>query len=183
MVLAIVFPIAFVIPAVISIRAFAIVVDELARRRGGSGVGGAIRMIITISGYLVAGTCALGLTRYPLDHLLLGGAIVGVILGIAAQQSLGNVFAGLVLLTARPFRLGHHIRVRSAALGGEFEGTVISMSLTYVTLVMNDGTLKVPNSTMLAAAVGARAPRDHSLSNPVWGMTDAVESGRDTGVI
>ena len=133
-VLAIVFPLAFVFPAVVSIRAFAIVVDELASRRGRPGVGGAIRMIVTIAGYLVAATCALGLTRYPLDHLLLGGAIVRVILGIAAQQSLGNVFAGLVLLAARPFKLGHHIRVRSGALAGEFEGTVISMSLTYVTL-------------------------------------------------
>jgi small-conductance mechanosensitive channel len=183
MVLAIVFSLAFVFPAVISIRAFAVVVDELARRRGGPEVGGAIRMIITISGYIVAGTCALGLTRYPLDHLLLGGAIVGVILGIAAQQSLGNVFAGLVLLAARPFRLGHHIRVRSGALGGEFEGTVISMSVTYVTLVTNHGPLKVPNSAMLAAAVGAKPPRDQSLSKPVSETTDAVQSGRDTGVI
>ena len=103
-------------------------------------------MIVTIAGYLVAATCALGLTRYPLGHLLLGGAIVRVILGIAAQQSLGNVFAGLVLLAARPFKLGHHIRVRSGALAGEFEGTVISMSLTYVTLATSDGPLKVPNS-------------------------------------
>ena len=54
-------------------------------------------------GYLVALLLALGLTNYPVGHLLLGGAILGVILGIAAQQSLGNVFAGLVLLAARPF--------------------------------------------------------------------------------
>jgi small conductance mechanosensitive channel len=140
-------------------------------------------MIVTIAGYLVAATCALGLTRYPLDHLLLGGAIVRVILGIAAQQSLGNVFAGLVLLAARPFKLGHHIRVRSGALAGEFEGTVISMSLTYVTLATSDGPLKVPNSATLAAAVGASAPRDQSLSKTVSGMPDVGKPDRDAGVI
>jgi small conductance mechanosensitive channel len=140
-------------------------------------------MIVTIAGYLVAATCALGLTRYPLDHLLLGGAIVRVILGIAAQQSLGNVFAGLILLAARPFKLGHHIRVRSGALAREFEGTVISMSLTYVTLATSDGPLKVPNSATLAAAVGASAPRDQSLSKTVSGMTDVGKPDRDAGVI
>jgi hypothetical protein len=39
----------------------------------------------------------LSMLSVPVGHLLLGGAIAGVVLGIAAQQSLGNVFAGLVL--------------------------------------------------------------------------------------
>ena len=39
----------------------------------------------------------------PLGNLLIGGAVTGMILGIAAQQSLSNVFAGLVLLFARPY--------------------------------------------------------------------------------
>jgi Mechanosensitive ion channel, beta-domain len=72
----------------------------------------------------------------------------------SAQQSLGNVFAGLVLLMARPFAVGNHIRVRSGALGGEFYGTVTSMSLTYVSVLTDEGMLKVPNSSLLAAAVG-----------------------------
>jgi small-conductance mechanosensitive channel len=90
----------------------------------------------------------------PIGHLLLGGAIAGVVVGIAAQQSLGNVFAGFVLLLARPFAVGNRIRVRSGALGGEFYGTVTSMSLTYVSVLTDDGMLKVPNSSVLAAAVG-----------------------------
>ena len=105
-------------------------------------------------GYLVALLLALGLTDYPLGHLLLGGAIFGVILGIAAQQSLGNVFAGLVILAARPFTVGNYIRVRSGALGGEFSGTVLALSLTYVTVATPEGLLKVPNSSVMASAVG-----------------------------
>jgi small-conductance mechanosensitive channel len=90
----------------------------------------------------------------PVGHLLLGGAIAGVVIGIAAQQSLGNVFAGMVLLMARPFAVGNRIRVRSGALGGEFYGTVTAMSLTYVSVLTDQGLLKVPNSSLLAAAVG-----------------------------
>ena len=39
----------------------------------------------------------------PIGNLLVGGAVTGMVLGIAAQQSLSNVFAGLVLLFARPY--------------------------------------------------------------------------------
>src|SRR5580698_9595173 len=96
----------------------------------------------------------LSMLSIPVGRLLLGGAIAGVVLGIAAQQSLGNVFAGLVLLLARPFTIGNFIRIRSGALGGEFTGTVLSMSLTYVSVLTAEGELKVPNASVMAAAVG-----------------------------
>jgi small-conductance mechanosensitive channel len=151
-------PIAFLILAILCVRAMAAELDDLARWRGGRSAGSTIRMVVTVSGYLIAIVAALGLTSYPVGHLLLGGAIIGVILGIAAQQSLGNVFSGLVLLVARPFAIGDHIRVRSGALGGEFFGSVISMSLTYVTMSTTEGILKAPNSSVLSAAVGPFRP-------------------------
>ena len=91
-------PLVFLSLAIPCVRATAHELDEMAKRRGGRGAASSIRVITTMVGYLVILLLALGLTDYPLGHLLLGGAIVGVILGIAAQQSLGNVFAGLVLL-------------------------------------------------------------------------------------
>jgi small-conductance mechanosensitive channel len=150
-------PLVFLSLAIPCVRASAHELDELAKRRGGRGAASSIRVIATMVGYLVVVLLALGLTDYPLGHLLLGGAIVGVILGIAAQQSLGNVFAGLVLLAARPFTVGNYIRVRSGALGGEFCGTVLSLSLTYVTIATPEGVLKVPNSSVMASAVGPLA--------------------------
>jgi small-conductance mechanosensitive channel len=147
-------PLVFLSFAIPSVRAAAHELDEMARRRGGRAAASSIRVITTMVGYFVVLVLALGLTDYPLGHLLLGGAIVGVILGIAAQQSLGNVFAGLVLLAARPFTVGNYIRVRSGALGGEFSGTVLSLSLTYVTIATPEGVLKVPNSSVMASAVG-----------------------------
>jgi small-conductance mechanosensitive channel len=152
-------PLVFLILAVVCVRATATELDDLARWRGGRTAGSTIRIIVTVVGYLVAVVATLGMTSFPIGHFLVGGAIVGVILGIAAQQSLGNVFAGLVLLAARPFAIGNHIRVRSGALGGEFYGTVLSLSLTYVTMSTSEGVLKVPNSAVLASAVGPARPQ------------------------
>jgi small-conductance mechanosensitive channel len=144
----------YLVLAVACARSTASELDDLARWRGGQTAGAAMRMLVTGFGYLVALVGTLSMLSVPIGHLLLGGAIAGVVLGIAAQQSLGNVFAGLVLLVARPFAVGNSIRVRSGALGGEFYGTVTAMSLTYVSVLTEQGMLKVPNSSLLAAAVG-----------------------------
>jgi small-conductance mechanosensitive channel len=95
----------------------------------------------------------LAVLEVSIEHLLVGAGLAGVILGIAAQQSLGNVFAGLVLILARPFNVGDQIRIRSGALGGIFDASVREMSLTYVTLSTEDGRLKIPNSAMLASGI------------------------------
>jgi hypothetical protein len=116
--------------------------------------GGAMRVLSAGVGYLFVAFAVLAVLEVSIEHLLVGAGLAGVVLGIAAQQSLGNVFAGLVLLLARPFGVGDHIRIRAGALGGIFEAWVVDMSLTYVTLRTDDGPLKVPNSAMLAAGVG-----------------------------
>jgi small-conductance mechanosensitive channel len=68
--------------------------------------------------------------------------------------SIATSWTSQSLLMARPFAVGNHIRVRSGALGSEFYGTVTSMSLTYVSVPTDQGMLKVPNSSVLAAAPG-----------------------------
>jgi small-conductance mechanosensitive channel len=156
----------FLVLVVMCVRATATELDEFFRWRGGHTAGSAVRMIVTGAGYVFAAIVALALLSVPIGHVLLGGAIVGVVLGIAAQQTLGNVFAGLVLLVARPFAVGHFIRVRSGALGGEFYGTVLAMSLTYVSISTSDGLLRVPNSSVLDAAVGPWHPKVDEQSEP-----------------
>jgi small-conductance mechanosensitive channel len=67
-----------------------------------------------------------------------------------------------VLILVRPVSVGGHIRVRSGALGGEFYGTVTSMSLTYVSVLTKEGLLQVPNSSFLSAAVGPWPTPEHA---------------------
>jgi small-conductance mechanosensitive channel len=145
---------AFLVLMVGCARSTASELDALARWRGGQTAGSALRMLVTGFGSLIALMGTLSMLSISVGHFLLGGAILGVVLGIAAQQSLGNAFAGMVLLLAHPFGVGNDIRVRSGALGGEFSGTVTSMTLTYVSVLTDDGPLMVPNSALLSAAVG-----------------------------
>ena len=78
----------------------------------------------------------------------------GVVVGVAAQQVLGNFFAGLVLLFARPYTPGEYIVVHSGALGGPFEGTIVEAGLIFTTLLTAEGPLRLPNAGLLGAATG-----------------------------
>lgn len=116
-----------------------------------------LRILCLLFGYILVVFGALSLLRVPVGHLLLGGVLTGVILGIAAQQVLANVFAGITILFARPFTIGDELRLRSGALGGPIVGRVSGMTLTYVTVQTVAGPVLVPNSAVLAAAVGPAA--------------------------
>ncbi len=162
----------FVVTAVLAVR---LVANELARvsaLRGGVATAGPLRVGTLLVGYLVITLTTLDLLALPLGHLLAGGAVAGVVIGIAAQQSLGNLFAGLVLLFTRPYVPGESIRVRSGALGGPFEGTVTGVGLLYTTLATEDGPINIPNAGLLAAAVGPVSPA------PVAASTYPVRSTR-----
>jgi Mechanosensitive ion channel len=120
----------------------------------GSAHAAVIRFTIVLAGGLATIVLTLQLLHIPITQLVVGGALTGVLVGIAAQQSLANVFAGIVLLMARPFRVGDQIGIRSGALGGLIEGFVTEISITYVMLDTGNGAVHVPNSQVLAAAVG-----------------------------
>lgn len=120
----------------------------------GAAHAGVTRYALVLVGIFTALIVALNVASVPVGQLVLGGAVTGVLLGIAAQQSLANLFAGMVLLFARPFRVGDRVRFRAGALYGLIEGTVTDVSITYVRLETAEGVVFVPNSQALAAAVG-----------------------------
>jgi small-conductance mechanosensitive channel len=114
---------------------------------------GVVRYVLLVAGVFAILAISLAVLGISPRQLLVGGAVAGVLLGIAAQQSLSNVFAGLVLLFASPFRVGDRVRFRAGALSGQLEGVVTDLSLTYVRLETEDGQVLLPNSQALNAAV------------------------------
>jgi small-conductance mechanosensitive channel len=120
------------------------------------GAGASIRLVASGFGYLVIIFSFFGVLGLSLTHLLVGAGLVGVVLGIAAQQSLGNIFAAVVLLFARPFVVGDSIRIRSGVVG-TIDVTVLGIGLTYVTVKTDDGVLKIPNSIVLGSGIGRPA--------------------------
>jgi len=117
-----------------------------------------VRYALVLIGAVTTLIITLVLFDVPVGQLLLGGALTSVFVGIAAQQALSNVFAGLVLLLARPFKVGDSIRLRAGALSGEIGGTVSEIGITYVRLATVDGLVSVPNSQVLNAVVGPLPP-------------------------
>lgn len=85
--------------------------------------------------------------------LAVGGAFTAVLLGLAAQQALGGIFAGIVLQSTRPFRVGERVRLVGGALAGSLEGTVTSLGLFYTTLSQGADRLLVPNNVLLQLTV------------------------------
>ena len=74
-----------------------------------------------------AWSVALRIAGLRTSTLAVGGAFTAVVLGLAAQQTLSNLFAGLVLLSAHPFRVGERVRLVGGALAGSQEGIVSSL--------------------------------------------------------
>lgn len=114
-----------------------------------------IRNLGTWTLYLLLGLAMASAAGLDLSGLLVGGAILGVIVATASQASLGNFFAGLVLMMGRPYRVGAAVRLRGPNLGAvEYEGTVVDMGALYTTMVTAGGeTLKLPNSTVVTSAL------------------------------
>ena len=122
--------------------------------RIGSAHAAVIRYALLLVGLVVILIITLQLFAVEVRGLLLGTALTSVLIGIAAQQSLSNVFAGMVLLLSRPFRVGDPIQLRAGALGGQIQGVVTEIGITYIRLDTGDTVMNVPNSQVLAAAVG-----------------------------
>ena len=148
--------IAFLIFATTAVLAFANRARQALRSVTGSAHADVVRYAMVLVGLIVTVVLTLVLLKVPVTQLLVGGAFATIIITIAGQQSLSNIFAGLVLLLSHPFRVGDTIRLRSGALGGQHEGTVTEIGITYLQLDTGDDLMSLPNSQVLAAAVSRR---------------------------
>ncbi|MEA2286258.1 MAG: small conductance mechanosensitive channel [Solirubrobacteraceae bacterium] len=122
-------------------------------RRMDPATAGTVGFLVRLVTMLAAGLIALRIAGLGPGTLALGGAFSAVVVGLAAQQTLGNVFAGMVLLSARPFRVGERVRMQGGGLAGTVEGVVSSLGLLYTTLARGDDSIMVPNSVVLNVAV------------------------------
>ncbi len=91
--------------------------------------------------HLVPGLSHLG------TALLAGASVVSVVIGLAAQNTLGNMVSGVSLLIFRPFEVGDKIQV-TAPTGLE-TGQVQAITLGFTVLCTSDNRrIVIPNSAM-----------------------------------
>ena len=121
--------------------------------RRGIDIAGPVGFIIRLGTIAIALVIALRLVGLDPTTLAAGGAVTAIVVGLAAQQTLGNLFAGIVLLSARPFRIGERVRLQGGALGGVIEGIVIDSGLLYTSLGRGADRVHIPNTVVLNSAV------------------------------
>ncbi|MDI3258039.1 MAG: mechanosensitive ion channel family protein [Kyrpidia sp.] len=110
--------------------------------------------VLTGVAYLFVAVFSLHMANTSMSSLLVSGAVTGVIVGIAAQSTLANILAGLVIMTLRPYALGQRITCRSWMFSGtEYTGVVEELNLFYTVLRDGEITRVIPNSAAVVAAV------------------------------
>jgi small-conductance mechanosensitive channel len=114
---------------------------------------GTVGFLIRLSTMIVVVAVALRFAGLDPRTLALGGAVTAVVVGLAAQQTLGNVIAGSVLASAQPFRVGERVRLQGGGLAGTVEGVVSSLGLLYTTLARGADEIMVPNAVVMNVAV------------------------------
>lgn len=106
--------------------------------------------VLQLGTLVVAALVGLRLAGLDPGTLAAGAGFTAIVLGLATQQTFGNIFAGIVLLSARPFHVGD--RVRFAGFGMDVEGTVAAHGLLYVTLYDGDDQVLIPNNAVLSTS-------------------------------
>ncbi|MFC4543428.1 mechanosensitive ion channel family protein [Halosolutus amylolyticus] len=96
----------------------------------------------------------LGVWVDDLGGLLVGAGFLGIVVGMAARQTLGTMLAGFVLMFARPFEIGDWIEVEDE------EGIVTDISIVNTRLKSFDGEyIMIPNDVIASSTVTNRSKR------------------------
>jgi small conductance mechanosensitive channel len=110
--------------------------------------------------------------------LLAGASVASVVIGLAAQSTLGNLVAGVSITIYRPFRLGDTLQV--AAPTGTEVGVVELISLGYTTLRAPAGHLIVVPNSVAASQVTLNLNTEAGFAP--WPLVISIRIGRDADI-
>jgi small-conductance mechanosensitive channel len=80
--------------------------------------------------------------------ILASSAVVGIVVGFAAQRTIGNFIAGLLIAFSQPIRLGDHVEIDGLS------GVVEEIGLTYTFIrVADDDRLVIPNEKIASDTI------------------------------
>jgi small-conductance mechanosensitive channel len=121
---------------------------------------------------LAAGALVHAVFLVEVASLLATSAVVSVVLGLALQDTLGHLFAGISLQLDRPFRIGDWVEVRAGS--ERVSGQVLEVSWrATLLLALGEELVTIPNKTVAQGLVlnfsGRERPfiRSHTLRLPL----------------
>jgi small conductance mechanosensitive channel len=105
-----------------------------------------------------------------LTAALVGAGFLGIVLGLAAQQVLGNIFAGFSLLVSKPFDIGDRVTLATSSYGlsgstyahenevSGFTGVIQDIGIFFTRVLMDNGNPAIfPNSVVIGALIVNRS--------------------------
>ncbi|MGM0447805.1 MAG: mechanosensitive ion channel family protein [Methanobacteriota archaeon] len=114
-----------------------------------------ILRVTQLTVYTTALVAIVGLFTDNVGSLLVGAGFLGIVVGMAARQTLGAILAGFVLMFSRPFEVGDWVEV------GDHEGTVTEISIMSTRLRSFDGeVITMPNDDVRSGSIVDRSRRN-----------------------
>lgn len=163
----------------------AVILDRLLARRMSMSAAPEIETRLRLFRRLAVATIvvvgvALALSRFESIQQLTTGvlastAVLGLVLGFAARQTLANAVAGILLALTQPLRIGDYIRFQDNA------GLVDDMTLTYTFIdTLDGGRMIVPNELLVTGVLFNRSlpGPGTSISVSAW-----LPPGADIGAV
>ena len=100
---------------------------------------------IVYTGYIGLVLMVIRELNYDLTALFGAAGVVGIVIGVASQTSIGNIISGLFLVSEKSFELGDVIRI------GDKTGTVYSIDLLSIKIKTYENLLiRIPNQTVIS---------------------------------
>ena len=110
----------------------------------------------TLAVFAFAITASLTLWGLDLSGLLVGAGFLGIVVGMAARQTLGSMIAGFVLMFSRPFTIGDWVEIEGD------QGIVTDITIMNTRMRNFDGeSIVMPNDRVSNAAVTNRNEQGH----------------------
>jgi small-conductance mechanosensitive channel len=133
--------------------------------------------IVQVGLLIIAGIAALGIWGVNLGGLLVGAGFLGIVIGMAARQTLGSLIAGFVLMFSRPFEIGDWVAI------GDQEGFVTDITIMNTHVRNFDGEFVViPNDSVGNAVVTNRSREGRLRIRMEVGIGYDDDAERATGV-
>ncbi|MCL5680229.1 MAG: mechanosensitive ion channel family protein [Candidatus Marsarchaeota archaeon] len=152
---------------------FSIIVIEIVARglvlagsKAFKGEGSALADLFRVLAYAIVIITVLYELKINVTGILVGAGFLGIVLGLAAQNTLGNILAGFEIMAARPFKIGDRVKITTwqysniastwphGHLVPGFEGKIEKVGLVYSSLIGTDNVRTyVPNGILIQAAI------------------------------
>jgi small-conductance mechanosensitive channel len=114
---------------------------------------------------VIGSVVALGVLGLDIGALLGALGLTSVAIGFALKEVFSNYISGMILLAARPFRLGDQVAIK------DFEGTVTQIQLRATTLNTYDGRkVYIPNQEVFLASIINNTAFKHRRSSVTVGI-------------